>query len=254
MPDRKPKIMTRKERRQLGQSCRSKIRRVDQAKWDSKDRKHDLIDLLLASQKGRIPSLLPIKWSHMLASPFGFFRGAAPVMAADLAPLPHTGLMAQICGDAHVQNLGAFEAPDGRLIFDINDFDETIVGPWEWDVKRMAASLVLAGREAGNSEEQCRDAVLAFVRRYRVWMHRFSEMPVIDLARFQIYRQIDPVRSALRKAERNTPLRNLEELTVFRGGKHVFREEKPTQYHVSQKEASEAIASLRSYTRALLPE
>ena len=162
--------------------------------------------------------------------------------------------MAQICGDAHVQNMGAFEAPDGRLIFDINDFDETLIGPWEWDVKRMSASLVLAGREAGNSDKQCRDAVLAFARSYRVWMHRFSEMPVVDLARFQIYRKIDPVRSALRKAERATPLHNLQRLTVLRGGKHTFRDQKPTQYHVSPKEADEAVASLRRYARNLLAE
>src|SRR5208283_5877404 len=136
------------------------------------------------AQHGRVPELLPIKWAHMVASPFGFFRGAVPLMAADLATLPRTDLMAQLCGDAHVQNLGAFEAPDGRLIFDINDFDETIIGPWEWDVKRMSASLVLAGREAGNSDKQCTDAVLAFARRYRVWMLRFSEMPAVDLARF----------------------------------------------------------------------
>src|SRR5271167_2326383 len=254
MPVHKPKITTREERRSFGQSRRNKIRRVDQANWDPKNRKHDVIDLLLASQHGRIPALLPIKWAHMAASPFGFFRGAVPVIAADLAPLPRTDLMAQLCGDAHVQNLGAFEAPDGRLIFDINDFDETLIGPWEWDVKRMSASLVLAGREAGNSEKQCRDAVAAFVRRYRVWMQRFSEMPVVDLARFQIYREIDPLRSVLRKAERTTPLRNLEKLTVLRDGKHVFRDQKPTQYHVSQKEADEAVASLPSYTRSLLRE
>jgi uncharacterized protein (DUF2252 family) len=254
MPGDKPKIMTREERRQIGRLCRDKIRRIDQANWDPKDRKHDVIDLLVGAQQGRIPELLPIKWCHMAASPFGFFRGAVPLMAADLAPLPHTGLAAQLCGDAHVQNMGAFEAPDGRLIFDINDFDETIVGPWEWDVKRMSASLVLAGREAGNSDKQCRNAVLAFARRYRVWMHRFSEMPMVDLARFQIYRKIDPIRSVLRKAERATPLHNLGRLTVLRGGKHVFCDQKPTQYHVSKKEEDAAKASLRSYPQSLLPE
>ncbi len=254
MPSRKSKILTREERRQLGRICRDKIKRIDQAKWNPKDRKQDVIDLLLGAQQGRMPELLPIKWAHMAASAFGFFRGAVPLMAADLAPLPHTGLMAQLCGDAHVQNLGAFEAPDGRLIFDINDFDETIVGPWEWDVKRMSASLVLAGREAGNSEKQCRNAVLAFARRYRIWMHRFSEMPFVDLARFQIYREVDPVRSALRKAERATPQHNLKKLTVLRGGKHVLCDKKPTQYHISQKESDSAVASLGTYARTLLPE
>jgi len=213
-PQTKKQLMTREERRQAGQSCRNKTKRVDQANWNPKNRKFDVIDLLLEAQQRRIPELLPTKWAHMAASPFGFFRGAVPLMAADLAPLPRTGLMAQICGDAHVQNLGAFEAPDGRQIFDINDFDESIIGPWEWDVKRMSASLVLAGREAGNSDKQCKNAVLAFVRGYRVWMRRFSEMPWVDLARFQIYREVDPIRSVLRKAERATPPHNLKKLTV----------------------------------------
>src|SRR5271167_4661498 len=254
MPVHKPKITTREERRSFGRSCRNKVRRVDQASWNPTDRKSDVIDLLLRSQHGRIPALLPIKWAHMAASPFGFFRGAVPVMAADLAPLPRTGLMAQLCGDAHVQNLGAFEAPDGRLIFDINDFDETVIGPWEWDVERMSASLVLAGREAGNTDKQCRNAVLAFVDSYRMCMRRFSEMPAVDLARFQVYRRINPLRSVLHKAERATPLHNLQKLTVLRGGKHVICDQKPTQFHVPQKEADAAVASLHAYRQTLLPE
>ena len=255
MSPQKSKLTTREERRQRGRLCRDKIRRVDQANWNPKDRKFDVIDLLLEAQHGRIPELLPIKWANMADSAFGFFRGAAPLMAADLAPLPRTDLMAQICGDAHVQNLGAFEAPDGRLIFDINDFDESIVGPWEWDVKRMSASLVLAGREAGHSDKQCKDAVLAFARSYRVWMRRFSEMPWVDLARFQIHRKVDPVRSVLRKAERATPPHNLKKLTVLRGGKHVFCKPKPPlPYHMSAKEADDAVASLRAYKQTLLPE
>ena len=245
---------TREERRQRGRVCRNKVKRVDQANWDPNARKDDVVDLLRGAQRGRLPALLPIKWNHMAASPFGFFRGAVPLIAADLAPLPTTGLMAQLCGDAHVQNLGAFEAPDGRLIFDINDFDETIVGPWEWDVKRMAASLVLAGREAGNSDKQCRDAVLTFARCYRVWMHRFSEMAFVELARFQVYREVDPVRSVLHKAERATPSHNLDQLTVLQAGRHVFRDQKPTQYHISKREADAAVASLQSYAHTLLPE
>ena len=245
---------TRAQRREIGQACRTKARRIDQGKWSAKQRDFDIVELLLRSQRGRIPELLPIKWGHMKASPFGFYRGAVPLMAADLAPLPRTELMAQLCGDAHVQNLGAFEAPDGRLIFDINDFDETILGPWEWDVKRMSASLVLAGREAGDSEKSCRNAVLAFARNYRGSMHRFSSMAFVDLARFQIYREIDLLRGVLLKAERATPMHNLQKLTFERGGKYIFHDQKPTQFHISQKEADAAKASLPAYTAALLPE
>src|SRR5271166_3463144 len=254
MPTHQPKITTREERRSLGRSCRNKVKRIDQGNWDPRDRKRGAIELLPDSQHGRIPSLLPIKWAHMAASPFGFFRGAVPVMAADLAAMPRTGLMAQLCGDAHVQNLGAFEAPDGRLVFDINDFDETIVGPWEWDVKRMSASLVLAGREAGNSDKDCRNAVLAFAGNYRLCMHRFSEMAFVDLARFQIYRELGCVQTVLRKAERATPLHNLEKLTYLRGGKHIFHDRKPMQFHISDKEAEVAKSSLVDYTHSLLPE
>jgi uncharacterized protein (DUF2252 family) len=245
---------TRAERRHVGRTCRNRVARIEQGKWKPEDRKFDPIDLLIKSQRGRISELLPIKWAHMRMSPFGFFRGAVPLMAADLASLPYTGLMAQICGDAHVQNMGAFEAPDGRLIFDINDFDETIVGPWEWDVKRMSASLVLSGREAGNSEKGCKQAVLAFAQKYRLSIHHFSEMPFVELARFQIYREIDPLRSVLRKAERATPLHNLAKLTYVRGGKHVFHDRRPMQYHISRRQADAAKASLKAYAPTLLPE
>src|SRR6266702_4401460 len=109
----------------------------------------------------------------MADSPFGYFRGAAPVMAADLALVPNTGLEAQLCGDAHVRNLGAFAAPDGRLVFDINDFDETVRGPFEWDLKRMAASLVLAGRESGQKEASAVAAVEKCIARYAAQMRVF---------------------------------------------------------------------------------
>ena len=113
--------------------------------------------------RGRVPALIALKYELMAESPFAYFRGAAPVMAADLAQLPSTGIMSQLCGDAHVRNLGAYAAPDGRLAFDINDFDETILGPFEWDLKRMAASLVLAGRAAGHRDGSARKAAVACV-------------------------------------------------------------------------------------------
>ena len=254
MPVAKSKALTRDDRRQVGRACRDKVRRVDQANWDSRGRKFAPVDLLLKSQHGRIASLLPLKWAKMATSPFVFFRGAAPLMAADLAPLPHTGLPAQLCGDAHVENMGAFEAPDGRLIFDINDFDETIIGPWEWDVKRMSASLVLAGREAGNPDRHCKLAILEFVRSYRTAMKKFSQMALVDLGRYQVLRAVDPVRSVLRKAERATPLHNLGQLTVLREGKHIFSQQAAAHYKMSRKEAAEAVASLVPYARTLLPE
>ena len=146
------------ERRAFGQSRRKQVRRQEQKRWSAADRQTDPIDALAVSAVGRVPALLAIKWQRMAASPFGFFRGAVPVMAADLAVLPHTGIFTQLCGDAHVRNLGAYAAPDGRLVFDINDFDETIRGPFEWDVKRLATSIILAGRESGSKSAACGEA------------------------------------------------------------------------------------------------
>jgi len=256
MTSRQKQLITRAERREFGRSLRDKLSRASHADWDSGRREANIIDLLLAAQKGRIARLLPIKWARMAASPFGFFRGSVPVMAADLSRLPNTGIHSQICGDAHVRNLGAYAGPDGRLIFDINDFDETTRGPWEWDVKRMAASLVLAGREAHNSEKQCTMAVLYFAESYREAMRDFCAMSVLDLARFQVSRHlnISPVLEVLRKAERATPKRNLEQLTERRNGKYVFRDDKPLQFHPAPATVAQVLAGLGEYVHTLLPE
>ena len=143
-----------KDRLQYGRNLRSKLRRSDHAKWDVSKRRHDPIEIILQLNQERIPELIPIKMARMAVSPFGFFRGNVGVMAADLSTLPRAGIAVQICVAAHVRNLGAYSAPDGRLVFDINDFDETIRAPWEWDVRRLATSLVLAGREAGDSDRR----------------------------------------------------------------------------------------------------
>ena len=123
MPNPSLTATTRKERRQLGRKCRDKVSRLSQGDWNPKQRDCNALERLRVAQRGRVTRLLPIKYARMAASPFGYFRGAVPVMAADLSKLPRTGLVAQICGDAHVRNLGAFTGTDGRLIFDINDFD-----------------------------------------------------------------------------------------------------------------------------------
>ena len=184
-------------------------------------------------------------------------------MAADLAVLPRTGITTQICGDAHVQNLGAFGGgAEGHMIFDINDFDETIKAPWEWDVKRMATSLVLAGREARNSEKQCRDAVLEFARKYRESMQFFSELSFLELARYLVMRElkVSPIRSVLRKAERATPQDSLKKLTERKDGKFQFKDAKdptfgaPTQYRVPEATAKQVLKCLAAYTHTLLPE
>ena len=145
------------ERIAHGQRLRDVLRRVDQNVWKLPRRRRSVLDMLRTSERGRVESLLPIKYGRMAVSPFAFFRGSAGIMAGDLAALPRTGYHVQICGDAHVKNLGAYASPDGRIVFDINDFDETWRAPWEWDLKRLATSFVLAGREAGcaNALSRC---------------------------------------------------------------------------------------------------
>src|SRR5215472_11149557 len=162
--------------------------RVDHAKWDASKRRVSPLKLMDASMRGRVPALVELKYQRMAMSSFGYFRGAVPVMAYDLSLLGNTGIVSQLCGDAHVRNLGAFAGPDGRLVFDINDFDETIRGPFEWDVKRMAASLVLAGRAAGHKEGAARKAVEACIERYAMQMRDFARMPYLEVGRFQVHR------------------------------------------------------------------
>src|SRR5580658_9931117 len=179
---------TPEERRKLGQARRKQVGRQDHCAHDPKARQASALHLLERSMKGRVPSLIKLKYELMAQAPFGYFRGAAPVMAADLSRLPNAGILSQLCGDAHVRNLGAFAAPDGRLVFDINDFDETIHGPFEWDLKRMAASLVLAGRASGHKEAGARAAVQKCIMRYCAQMREFAVMPHLEVGRFQVHR------------------------------------------------------------------
>ncbi|WP_238324506.1 DUF2252 domain-containing protein [Pseudacidobacterium ailaaui] len=250
------------QRRERGRQHRRQVRRQDHAHWRPEARRHNPLALMEASMRGRVPSLIALKYERMTASPFGFFRGAVPVMAADLSLLPHTSILNQICGDAHVRNLGAYAAPDGRLVFDINDFDETIRGPFEWDLKRLATSLVLAGREVGDKRAVCEEAVDRFVSQYRKYIDMFARMPVLEMVRFQVHRlqRITPVSSALLKAERATPIHTLEQLTVpakgraGEDGKRIFRQDPPLLTRLSSAQARAVLASLHEYRQTLLPE
>src|SRR5262249_12272540 len=139
------------------------------------------IRVLEDSSKGRLPELLPIRYGRMLTSPFSFLRGAAAVMAADLAATPATGLRVQACGDCHILNFGAFATPERNLIFDINDFDETLPAPWEWDLKRLTSSVEVAGRAAGFKAAAREHAAQAAVRAYREHMAEYATMPALEV-------------------------------------------------------------------------
>ena len=250
---------TTKERMAQGQARRKLMKRVDHAVWKPKDRKQDPLELLKVSTRGRVPKLVDIKNERMACSPFGYFRGAVPVMAYDLSTITNTGIRTQLCGDAHVRNLGAFAGPDGRLVFDINDFDETVVGPFEWDVKRMATSLVLAGRETSVSNRNCREAAAAFLARYRSMMHLFVRMPVLEVARYQVHRlgEIGPISQILVAAQRSTPVHNLLALTQAipaHPAQRIFRTQEPVLWRVTGDEAAKVVASLVPYADSLQPE
>jgi uncharacterized protein (DUF2252 family) len=251
---------TPKERRNLGQARRKQVGRQEHNDFKPKARKTPALELLARSMHGRVPALIQLKYKLMAESPFGYLRGAVPVMAADLAVLPSTGIVCQLCGDAHVRNLGAYAAPDGRLIFDINDFDETIRGPFEWDLKRMAASLVVAGRGSGHKEASARQAVEKFVTRYAAQMRAFAQMPSLEVGRFQVHRlnQVEPVLDALLKAERSTALHTLDQLTEPASGKpgapRRFKELKPTLTRVTGRQAAAVLASLGPYRQTLEPQ
>jgi uncharacterized protein (DUF2252 family) len=250
-------VKSRDQRIEDGKKRRERASRAGQRDLRADQRRFDPIEVVLKSAQGRLERLLPIKYARMAVSPFAFFRGAVPVMAADLARLPHSGIGVQICGDAHVQNLGSFAAPDGRLVFDFNDFDETIHGPWEWDVKRMAASIVLAGREAGHKTSGCHSAAEIFVQRYCDSMAEFAGEPLLIVARHQIHREqrIEPVSAALRQSQRATPLEALKKFTEKDGhGNRRFRDGRPVFWRAKGDEARAVLASLQLYRKSLRHE
>lgn len=168
---------TRAERLARGKALRQKTPRSTHAHWEPAPNRLAPVALLEASNQGRLPELIPIRHGRMLASPFAFFRGSAAAMAFDLAATPTSGIHLQLCGDCHLMNFGGFATPERHFIFDLTDFDETLPGPWEWDVKRLAASVVLAGRSVGISKRNCQEAALACLRSYR---RRMSELAALD--------------------------------------------------------------------------
>jgi uncharacterized protein (DUF2252 family) len=213
------------ERAALGRAARSEARRSSHALWEPAEDRADPVAILEQQARSRVPELVPIRYGRMSASPFAFFRGAAAVMAADLATTPTSGLRVQACGDAHLSNFGAFAAPDRRLVFDLNDFDESLPGPWEWDVKRLAASFAIAGRENGFKRKERAVAVLEVARSYRDSMRAFASQSNLEVwyARLDVESvmgaiEAEPkltkqVRKGVARAQAKDSMRALEKLT-----------------------------------------
>jgi uncharacterized protein (DUF2252 family) len=176
-----PADATPQERAALGKAARKHAPRSSHGQWEPAPERPDPVDVLERQATDRVPELVPLRYGRMLVSPFTFYRGAAAIMAADLARTPTSGLWVQACGDAHLSNFGAYAAPDRDLVVDVNDFDETLPGPWEWDLKRLAASFEIAGRDRGFQEAERRRAALTCGRAYREPMHRFASMSNLEV-------------------------------------------------------------------------
>ena len=174
-------LRTRAEQYAAGKALRDKCPRDSHAIWKAPKGRSGTVETVLAAEKGRLPELLPLRHGRMARSPFTFYRGSALAMAADLASTPSSGIRVQCCGDAHLSNFGGFATPERKILFSINDLDETLPAPWEWDVKRLAASFVVACRDNGLKDSVAKDAARTCVRTYRESMSEFSQLKTLEL-------------------------------------------------------------------------
>jgi len=235
------------DRREIGRTLRSSVPRSAHAEWTPSPARRDPVAVLEEQGATREPELLPIRYGRMAQSPFAFFRGAAAVMAMDLATTPVTGMRVQACGDAHVSNFGQFATPERNMIFDINDFDETLPGPWEWDVKRLCASLQVVARGHGFSTRKCDRVVTTAARTYRECLADSAEMRALEIWYDRIHvkqvishfpRRYRPlVERDVAKARRKTHLRAVAKLTSpDHGGDPAFVEDPPLLVHLDNTE------------------
>jgi uncharacterized protein (DUF2252 family) len=240
--------LTTADRLAAGKRLRGKVPRSSHAVWIPPKNRVDPIDLLKRSDRGRLPSLLPIRYARMRESPFGFFRGAAALMAADLASAPASGIDVQACGDCHVANFGGFGSPDRELVFDLNDFDETLPAPWEWDVKRLAASIILATRQADIGRHDCSDAARTSIESYRKHMREYAEMTALEvwyshLDAALLIDSADTPQARKRwqkleaKARLNTPGHESPKITAIRNGRPRIIDRPPLIYHSRETSA-----------------
>jgi len=202
--------LTAEQRKARGKAARREVPRESHATFTPGSLRPDLVELLERQAVTRVPELVPIRYGRMLVSPFAFYRGAALIMASDLVVTPRSGLKAQVCGDAHLMNFGMFASPERQLVFGINDFDETLPGPWEWDVKRLAASFVIAGRENNYTAKERKKVLLTLLGQYRTAMRQFAGMTNlavwyahldVDIALQELRSQVD--KAARTRAEAN---------------------------------------------------
>jgi uncharacterized protein (DUF2252 family) len=252
------------ERRAKGKKLRSIVSREAQGKWKRDAKFPGAVEIVMEGNKGRQAHLVPLRMARMAASPFAFYRGAAAVMAHDLAPTAITGVNAVICGDAHLNNFGLYGTPQKDVVFDLNDFDETVIGPWEWDLKRLTASVNLAARENGMNRRECDAAVRRCTAGYRANMDRLQSMGVLDTWYLHAYpgeqgvltemgaKSSAVAAKAMKKAAQSTNATLLQKVAEKdASGKWTFREDPPIPTGVDAKTKAAVIASLESYAKTL---
>ncbi|MFF7735347.1 DUF2252 family protein [Streptomyces sp. NPDC007984] len=245
-----------------GKALRKRIPRSAHASLDLDASRPDAVSAVEESGRGRLPELTPIRVGRMAATPFAFLRGSAGLMAHDLAHTPMTRIRAQLCGDAHAANFGLYGDARGGLVIDLNDFDETVVGPWEWDLKRLVASLVLAGRVAGADEDQCREAAYDAAGAYRRTMRLLARLPVLDawnaiadeelVSHTDAHDLLGTLERVAEKARHNTSGRFAAKSTeVTEDGGRRFVDAPPVLRRVPDAEAAAVAASLEEYVGTL---
>jgi uncharacterized protein (DUF2252 family) len=256
--------MSRAERFKLGQSLRDQVPRSSMGEWKVSANRPDPVEQIKQSHKGRLDWLVPIRVGRMVASPYGFLRGTAVVMAEDVAHLPATGITPVICGDAHLGNFGFYASPERDLVIDLNDFDEAHPGAWEWDLRRLVASIWVAGRENGSSEAQCHASVASCVSAYRQEVRFLATEPLLSRS----YQRLDvdrlretatdktlrgEITRAAKRARSRTSDRALPRFTTERDGRRYIVAEPPLITRVGKAEANRIAVALDEYLTTLAP-
>ena len=257
----------RAERYAMGKALRHDVPRRSLGDWHARPDRPDPVALIEESHRGRVAELVGVRVARMISSPYGFLRGTAVVMAADVASLPATGIMPVACGDAHLGNFGFYASPEGELVIDLNDFDEAHPGAWEWDLRRLVASIWVAGRENGSSEDQCRDAVLACVAAYRDEVRLLADMPLLarsynrlDVGRLHetaTEKSLrDEIERSVRRARQRTSDRALPRFTTEaedRPGRRRIVQEPPLITRLPEAEREAVAVALDAYLMTLAP-
>lgn len=256
--------LTADQRMQRGRELRQKVPRNDHAIWDPPSDRRDPVDVLLDTEKSRLPELLPIRHGRMMVSPLTYLRGAAAMMAYDLSHTPTSGIGVQACGDCHLGNFGFFATPARHIAFDINDFDETLPAPWEWDLKRLAASFFVAGQNNGFSDKACLGLVRICAQSYREMMRELSTMNVMDMWYFELNTDLilsrvkdevgaKMVESAARKARRNIATYVYPKITSEESGHRQIKDDPPLIFHITNKRSWPDVRELFEKYRESLP-